>query len=211
MTFQAWKMAFKNSMTFHDFSWPVVTLPQEHSQLTETYDRFCHWVWPARAVESQTVRSAAVSSPCLTRPRVVCTQSSPRGALVRPPGLSPSPALDVMRRSPASAAPSCMSLDIPLTDDLDKLAANRLTTLDSEFVQTVKNCFPGLSRTCKDQIPGFSRTHKTHFQGLSRINSVHKHGCIRSKKCTYQISVSEIQMDSKDNKLHTAFCNEFLL
>jgi len=55
------------------------------------------------------------------------------------------------------------------------------------FVQTVKNCFPGLSRTCKDQIPGFSRTHKTHFKGLSRINLVHKHGCIRSKKCTYQI------------------------
>jgi len=56
------------------------------------------------------------------------------------------------------------------------------------FVQTVKNCFPGLSRTCKDEIPGFSRTHKTRLRGLSRINSVHKHGCIRSKKCTYQIS-----------------------
>jgi len=54
--------------------------------------------------------------------------------------------------------------------------------------QAAKNCFPGLSRTCKDQIPGFSRTYKTRFQGLSRINSVHKHGCIRSKKCTYQIS-----------------------
>ena len=51
-----------------------------------------------------------------------------------------------------------------------------------------KNCFPGLSRTCKDQIPRFSRTHKTRFQGLSGINSFHKHGCIRSKKCTYQIS-----------------------
>ena len=58
----------------------------------------------------------------------------------------------------------------------------------AEFVQTVKYCFPGLSRTCKDQIPGFSRTHKTRFRRLSRINSVHKHGCIRSKKCTYQIS-----------------------
>jgi len=58
----------------------------------------------------------------------------------------------------------------------------------SGFVQTVKNCFPGLSRTCKDQIPGFSRTHKTRFQALSRINSVHKHRCIRSKTCTYQIS-----------------------
>ena len=56
------------------------------------------------------------------------------------------------------------------------------------FVQTVKYCFPGLSRTCKDQIPGFSRTHKTRFQRLSRINSVQNHGCIRSKKCTYQIS-----------------------
>jgi len=32
------------------------------------------------------------------------------------------------------------------------------------FVQTVKYCFPGLSRTCKDQIPGLSRTHKTRFQ-----------------------------------------------
>ena len=58
----------------------------------------------------------------------------------------------------------------------------------SGFVQTEKYCFPGLSGTCKDQIPGFSRSHKTRFQGLSRINSVHKHGCIRSKKCTYQIS-----------------------
>ena len=56
------------------------------------------------------------------------------------------------------------------------------------FVQKVKYCFPGLSRTCKDQIPGFFRTHKTRFQRLSRINSVHKHGCIRSKKCTCQIS-----------------------
>jgi len=56
------------------------------------------------------------------------------------------------------------------------------------FVQTVKYCFPGLSRTCKDQIPGFSRTHNTRFQRLSGTNSVHKHGCIRSKKCTYQIS-----------------------
>ena len=56
------------------------------------------------------------------------------------------------------------------------------------FVQTVKYCFSGLSRTCKNQIPGFSRTHKTRLQGLLRINSVHKNGCIRSKKCTYQIS-----------------------
>jgi len=53
------------------------------------------------------------------------------------------------------------------------------------FIQTVKKLF---SRTCKNQIPGFSRTNKTRFQGLSRINSVQKHGCIRSKKCTYQIS-----------------------
>ena len=60
--------------------------------------------------------------------------------------------------------------------------------LASGFVQIVKSCFPGLSRTCKDEIPGFSRTHKTRFRGLSRINSVHKHGCIRSKKCTHQIS-----------------------
>ena len=59
---------------------------------------------------------------------------------------------------------------------------------DPGFVQTVNCCFPGLSSTCKDQIPGFSRTHKTRFQRLSRISSVHKHGCIRSKKCTYQIS-----------------------
>ena len=61
-------------------------------------------------------------------------------------------------------------------------------TSKAGLVQTVKSCFPGLSRTCNDQIPGFSRTHKTRFLGLSRINSVHKHGCIRSKKCTYQIS-----------------------
>jgi len=30
------------------------------------------------------------------------------------------------------------------------------------FVQTLKYCFPGLSRTCNDQIPGFSRTQKIH-------------------------------------------------
>jgi len=66
--------------------------------------------------------------------------------------------------------------------------SNSTCQLHPMFVQIVKNCFPGLSRTCKDQIPGFSRTHKTRYQGLSRINSVHKHGCIRSKKCTYQIS-----------------------
>ena len=60
--------------------------------------------------------------------------------------------------------------------------------LTTGFVQTVKYCFPGLSRTCKDQIPGFSRTHKTRFQQLSGINLVHEHGCIRSKRCTYQIS-----------------------
>jgi len=58
------------------------------------------------------------------------------------------------------------------------------------FMQTVKYCFSGLSRTCKDQIPGFYRTYKTRFQGLFRIYSVHKRGCIRSKKCTYQISIT---------------------
>jgi len=62
------------------------------------------------------------------------------------------------------------------------------TANNTGFVQTVKYCFPGLSRTCKDQIPGFSRTHNTRSQRIFRINSVHKHGCIRSKKCTYQIS-----------------------
>ena len=93
----------------------------------------------------------------------------------------------------------------------------------SGFVQTVTDCFPGLSRTCKDEIPGFSRTHKTRFQELSRINSLHKQGCIRSKKCTYRISyrcncitvnkskcnICCITVFLKGNKLHTAFYNEF--
>ena len=52
----------------------------------------------------------------------------------------------------------------------------------SEFVQTLKHCFPELSRTCKKQIPGFSRTQKMRFQELSRIHSVHKHGCMRLKR-----------------------------
>jgi len=38
------------------------------------------------------------------------------------------------------------------------------------FVQALKHCFPGLTRTCKDQILGFYRTQKTRFQGLSRIH-----------------------------------------
>jgi len=33
--------------------------------------------------------------------------------------------------------------------------------LEPGFIQTLKHCFPGLSRTCKDQIPVFSRTQNT--------------------------------------------------
>jgi len=90
------------------------------------------------------------------------------------------------------------------------------------FIQKVKYCFSGLSRTCKHKIPGFSRTHKTGFHGLSRIHLVYKHGCMRSEKCTYQISyqcscitankpkLSEIQIDPRDDKLHATFYDEFL-
>ena len=79
------------------------------------------------------------------------------------------------------------SIHIIINSDYKKTAENTIST-KTGFVQTVKYCFPGLSRTCKDQILGFSRTHKTRSQRIFRINLVHKHGCIRSKKCTYQIS-----------------------
>jgi len=55
------------------------------------------------------------------------------------------------------------------------------------FVQTVKTTFQDFLRLAKTKFQVFQDSQNS-FQGLSRINSVHKHGCIRSKKCTYQIS-----------------------
>jgi len=91
--------------------------------------------------------------------------------------------------------------------------------ITSGFVQTVKTVFQDLPGLAKTKFQGFQGCTKLVFR-LSRINSVHKYGCIRSKKCTYQISyscncitgsVSEIHIDPKGNKLHTVFNNEFLL
>jgi len=59
---------------------------------------------------------------------------------------------------------------------------------NSGFIQKVKYCFSGLSRTCKTKFQVFQDSQNSFFQGLSRIYLIHKHGCMRSKKCKYQIS-----------------------
>jgi len=60
--------------------------------------------------------------------------------------------------------------------------------IDSVFVQTLKHCFPGLSRTCKDQIPGFSRTRKTSFSRTYQDTLRLQTWLHEVKHCTYQIS-----------------------
>jgi len=60
------------------------------------------WVWPARAAESRTVRSAAASSSCLTQPHAVYTQSSPHEEPARPRDSLLSLARDEEHHSPGS-------------------------------------------------------------------------------------------------------------
>jgi len=85
------------------------------------------------------------------------------------------------------------------------------------FVQTLKHCFPELSRTCKDKFqsfPGlnnaFSRTFQDTFRSQTWLHKV--------KKCTYQISfrcncitVNKPKCNTCGDKMHTMYYNEFLL